>query len=427
VALTLICTVGGSHQPILLALKKNRPDYVCFVCSEDDPASGNKGSHVQIRGRGAVIKNHPDDERPSLPNIPVQAGLPDERYEVLEVPADEFEAAYSRLVEWLERRAGGGERLLADYTGGTKTMSAALVAAALDVAGVELEVVAGPRVNLVRIEEGEQAVPASVKDVRSRRRLREALSLWRHHAYAESAELLAPLHARHQALAGELMRARRLSEAFAAWDRFDHAAARKVLDGFRAKLGPVAPELLGAVDALCREGPGREPLRIFDLWRNAERRAVQRRFDDAVARLYRVVEWSAQWLLRESAGIDTADVSADQVPEGLQLAPNRDGRLQAGLFAAWELAAHHGGADVAAFWAAQREPLLDLLQRRNRSILAHGFEPVDESGWRAFARWTEQWLLPLLLERTGREPYRIRCQPPQLPQAYWWFEPGARG
>ncbi len=418
-SLTLICTVGGSHVPVLRAIEENRPDHVCFVCSEDDPATGRKGSGTQVEGTGRVIKAHPADDRPTLPNIPAQAGLDADRYEVLRVPADAFEAAYRLLVAWLEAHRRDGVRLVADYTGGTKSMSAALVAAALDVEGVELEVVTGPRVNLVKVESGEQAMPASVEHVRLRRRLREALALWRHHGYAETAALLAPLRARDSGLCAELMRARALSEAFAAWDRFDHVAARETLDGFRAVLGPVMPEVLGAVDGLCREGPAREPLRIFDLWRNAERRAAQGRYDDAVARLYRVTEWSAQWLLREFAAIDTADVAPERVPEGLALAPNRDGRLQAGLFAAWALAAEHCGQDVAAFWRTERNGLLHLLQRRNGSILAHGFTPVTEADWREFADWVEGRLLRVLLDRVGdRQRFRIHRLPPQLPTGY---------
>lgn len=419
-ALTLVCTVGGAHKPVLRAIEETRPDHVCFVCSEDDPATGRPGSRLQILGKGSIIKARQEDDKPTLPNIPAQARLEEGRFEVLEVPADDFGAAYERLVRWLAaHRRDTQVRLVADYTGGTKTMSAALVAAALDMEGVELQVVTGPRVNLVRVESGEQAVPAPVERVRVRRRLREALSLWRHHGYAEAAELLRPLRVRDRVLTGELQRALALSEAFADWDRFDHTAARQRLDGFRKVLGPVAKELLGAIDRLCSDHPGREPLRIFDLWRNAQRRAAQGRYDDAVARLYRVSEWAAQWLLREFTGIDTAEVPRERVPDGVNLSTNREGRLQAGLFSAWELASHHVGPDVAAFWAAEKDTLRDLLKRRNASILAHGFTPVDRDGWERFHDWVDGRLLRLLLQRTDdKKRYRIGRPPPQLPTEY---------
>ena len=44
---TLICTVGGSHQPIEKAIKSIQPDHVLFVCSQDDAETANKGSYTE--------------------------------------------------------------------------------------------------------------------------------------------------------------------------------------------------------------------------------------------------------------------------------------------------------------------------------------------------------------------------------------------
>ena len=65
----------------------------------------------------------------------------------------------------------------------------------------------------------------------------------------------------------------------------------------------------------------------LDLWRNAERRAVQGRYDDAVARCYRMVEWTAQWLLRTrcnvSAVLLTWNSSVDFCSESRWIWPSR--------------------------------------------------------------------------------------------------------
>jgi len=158
-----------------------------------------------------------------------------------------------------------------------------------------------------------------------------------------------------------------------------------------------------------------EPLRLFDLWRNAERRAAQGRYDDAVARTYRLLEWSAQWILQTSAGIATDDVPADKIPEGVELTRNRQGKYQAGLFNAWAMAASYGGEAMAAFWRAEEQNMLDLLKSRNHSILAHGFKPISAAHWQAFSEWVSEKLLPLLLTLTSEEPYRIKKLPEQLP------------
>jgi len=58
----LLCTVGGSHEPILTALRQTTPDFVCFICTDRDPATGRPGSDTQILGKGACIKIRPGCE-----------------------------------------------------------------------------------------------------------------------------------------------------------------------------------------------------------------------------------------------------------------------------------------------------------------------------------------------------------------------------
>ena len=169
-----------------------------------------------------------------------------------------------------------------------------------------------------------------------------------------------------------------------------------------------------ALKRLTGRDADQEPARLFDLWRNAERRATQGRYDDAAARVYRLLEWSAQWLLRSRCGIDTGDVPPDRVPPGMALAPGDKGRIQVGLMAAWELLAHHQpDSPAGAFFRAERNALLDWLRMRNQSILAHGFQAVADSDWRKTMDWVNARLLPMLLQETAG--LRIRELPPQLP------------
>jgi len=336
----------------------------------------------------------------------------------MEVSPDDLDDIYRHIMDWMVERNPRAERLVADYTGGTKSMSAALVCAALDHGRVELQLVTGSRANLVKVESGSEiAMPASVAQTRFRRQLHQALSLWHTHAYEQSMLLLGELSP-PMAERNDYFAARDLSRAFALWDRFDHTGAHEIINRYRGRLGGSLGPLLGALDLLNKEVPAREPLRIFDLFRNAERRAAQERYDDAVARLYRLLEWSAQWLLKEQAGIETADIPPDRIPAGLKLQKNREGKYQAGLFASWQLAAKYAGNEVARFWTAEQDRLLDLLKARNHSILAHGFTSLGEPEWNAFHGWIKATLLPLLLQITAQQPYRIKVMPPQLPDHY---------
>ena len=408
----LFCTVGGSHQPIIKAIRELVPDFVVFVCSEDDPATLKKGSWVQVEGEGMVIKASPKEENPTLPNIPTQLGLARERYAVLRVPADNFDTIYDRVRREMQSRRRQGARIMADYTGGTKTMSAALAVAALD-EGAELHVVTGARPDLDRVREGTESVKsAPVGIVRFRREIERALAPWRRHAYAEAEAFLARLHPPSQQEWEKLhVRARVLSRAFAFWDAFAHEQARDALEMLRDLLARSGhADLVSTLQALTGDGNKSEALRIADLWRNAERRAAAERFDDAVARWYRMVEWVAQWLLRTRAGIATADVPPEKALEGMQ--PGPDGRIRVGLMDAWRLAATLAdrGDDVAGFWNEHANAVRDLVQLRNGSVLAHGFHPLDRQAWAKVEEWTEKHFLPWWKGVTG-----IRKLPAQLP------------
>ena len=84
----------GSHEPILTALRQTAPDFVCFICTDRDPATGRPGSDEQIVGKGSCIKAHPGDDKPTLPNIPTQARLRDDHYELIHVPADDLDEVF---------------------------------------------------------------------------------------------------------------------------------------------------------------------------------------------------------------------------------------------------------------------------------------------------------------------------------------------
>lgn len=415
----LVCTVGGSHQPIVSAIRETRPDYVVFVCTDTDPASGQPGSRLQVEGAGNVIKARFQDSAPSLPNIPAQCTLPKDRYEVITVLADVLDD----VVEGIQPVLAGlrvrfpEARLLADYTGGTKTMTAGLVMAALERDDVQLRLVTGVRNDLVRVRDGsEQSVEATAQGVRVRRAMAPYLAAWRRYGYAEAAEgfdrIALPDDER---LRRTVITGRELSRAFDAWDRFDHQKANAILDGHRDRFDRCFPRQKAflAVLATPDGDVSKTPARLLDLWFNAQRRAAQGRYDDAVARAYRLLEWAAQWLLHTHAGIDTSDIAEDRVPEGLLLSVNRDGKRQAGLFAAWELVAAHVSGLPADFAARERDRLREHLTARNFSILAHGYTPISAVAWQGFRDWIEDAFMPVLRDSFAR--IGVRLEPVQLP------------
>lgn len=421
----LVCTVGGSPQPIVTAIRELAPLHVCFLCTDRDPATGQPGSRIQIEGKGNVIGAHPADKGATLPSIPAQTGLDVSKYEVHIVPADDLDGVVdvaTRVFDALRQRFPDAQ-LIADFTGGTKTMTAGLVIAALEHDNVELRLVTGARADLNKVYDGTQSgtvVPA--ERVKLRRQMAPYLSAWRHFNYSVAAEGLEQLASPRDAeLRGQLQIARDLSRAFDAWDRFDHDEALRRLNLYRPRIGERAGLLLKFLNVLCLDDSDRrkEPARLLDLWLNAQRRAAQGRYDDAVARAYRLLEWTAQWLLRSRAGIDTSNIAPDRVPADIPLKANREGIYKAGLYDAWRLVAFHLNGPVADFARAQVEAICHYLQIRNRSILAHGYTPIREDEWKRFSTWMSDVFCPLLHD--AAKEAGLRTQPPQLPDEPFWM------
>lgn len=427
----LLCTVGGAHQPILNAIESISPDYVCFFCTGRDPDTGRAGSMEQVTAQGPVIRVRREDKTPTLPNIPAQARLGDGSYETQIVRADDLDGAYSVMRNAIARLAEQfpDARLVADYTGGTKTMTAALVCAAIERDDVGLQIVAGARPDLVRVADGtERAMDASVAGLRLNRAMAPYLGAWRRFAYAEAAEGLNGIRiAANAPDRARLGLAQALSRGLACWDDFDHTGALELIEPYAGRIAPCYPSMLPALRLLAHERDSRhEPALLFDLWRNAERRAAQGRFDDAVARVYRLIEWTAQWQLRSKLDADTADFPPELLPANVDARPDGDGRIKLGSWAAWQVVEDCLEGPVRTMIAGYGAELRDLLALRNESILAHGFRPVREADWHRMHTWIEDRFLPVLDELA--QASNLQRRPDQLPQEPPRFvvQPGER-
>lgn len=419
----LLCTVGGSHQPILTAIGELDPAYVLFFCTGDDPATGKAGSRTQVEGKGTPVEVRRGDQIERLANIPTLAHLSPDQFELAEVPADDLDPAVRIMLAEIDklRDRFPAALLVADYTGGTKTMTAALTIAALERERVELRLVTGARANLVKVHDGSQAgLAVGVEGIRMRRGMAPFLAAWDRYAYGEAALGLAGLAIpRDATLRAELQIARDLSRALDAWDRFDHAAALSLLDVYCSRIGKHIAPLLQSLRCLTEAAgaPRRTPARLWDLWLNAQRRAAQGRYDDAVARLYRLIEWTAQWLL-STKGIDTAHLQPEQIPAPMVIPAGRNGNRVAGLMDAWSLVGHHLDGVAAQFAHDQHERMRHHVLARNSSILAHGETPIDQAAWQDFAAWIDTALLPVLEAESAL--VGLAKRPQQLPNVPIW-------
>lgn len=390
----LFLSVGGSPAPLISAIKQSRPDEVVFVVS--DARNGLSSEDM-------------------LPEI-LQGSGRNARHGIIRVDPDNLDDAFAKVDAALAQSLAGGAQVVVDYTGGTKTMTAAMTLAATGHKDVRLQFMVGKRNDLQRIEDGSeqaQEMPRALLGVAQI--FRSADDFVSHRNYGAALRVLEKLK---RDLSGnpkgaprppKTWRSRLDSDIKAlaildAWDRFDHRTARANLENAYASGSPYAEAMVSGgmlerLKPLAAGGP--TPELLEDLWLNAQRRAALGLYDDALARLYRLAEATVQtYLARE--GIDTASVPFDR------LSPRLREKLQKDRCATAKLSLSDARAQLlwlvpdCALFKAWPDGLPDWQGTRNNSILAHGFKPISGEGYHVAQRWFQQRLLPCWRELLGR-------------------------
>ncbi len=399
----LALTVGGSCTPIVTAIKSYTPDFVVFIVS-----TGSQGSRQQVDGTNKPCRQG----EVSTPSIVEQSGLTSDKYAFIELDEpDSLELCFEKILAGLRNQCVGREewQKIADYTGGTKTMSAALVLCAFEL-DWQLSLVQGNRTDLQKVHDGtEMTSLVNTAEVRARQQLDQAKRLFDQFAYASAAQLAENLMRKAPLSAGlkkEIQKLVTLSRGFDAWDRFDHQRAYEILDPYRGDIGEqwrFLKTLLGKTFATGYEA-------VLDLINNAERRAERKRFDDAVARLYRALEMFAQIRLKKrEPSLDSSDLNLMFLPESIRSKyEGRTGKIKLGLVEDYELLLELDDP-LGKVFELYRNQLLDILKTRNESILAHGSKPCDE------AIYSRMRNIILEFVNEGLSALNLEVQSPQFP------------
>ena len=393
----VVLSLGGSPEPVLASIQRQRPEVLVFFVSPESRRTLE----------GDVLAKLPEGYRPA--------------WEMVETPSAELLVeSYRALVEGLphalSRRGISWGEVRADFTGGTKAMSAALVLALVD-RGCEFTYVGG--VDALAREKGGLGVVVSGREKLfltgdpwtevAAGRLRAAVQLFASGRLDAAVAGLPepPPRGRTGALARALRpvfegfrdwdlqrytgAARGLRQGIEAWELFaegsgDPAALRylemlreaaarlervraewEALKGFRPGL-PVAP----GIDALAIP---------CDLCGAAARRArVGGDPEDGVLLLYAAVEKLAKGRLAAGHGIDNSRCPADRLGP---LAPKYEGRIKGG-FAEVPLEdsfvlLRELGDSVGNRFFENHDFLKKLQHARNHSWREHGYVQVERN------------------------------------------------
>lgn len=388
----LVLTVGGRPTPLINAINGTHPtpDLLAFVASRssEDNKLGSEGQIPEIL----------QDTRWSGEHLVASTPYPDRLDEVW------------NCIDELAKRLGDDAEIIANYTGGTKSMTAALSLYALD-AGWRLQLQAGARNDLSHTTDLGQTRLVRLTPFKINSARRSAALLSEHGDHWGAARRLEEL------IQGEGLPAeeeRKLLNELAvhrfrdALEAYNFSAARELLRTYPEPLKEQArgwgAKLANFEQALAwlKDNPEAKPISklapALDLIRfliqTAEDAArVRARYDDAFSRLYRATELGAQVVLRFYYDIKTGDIDLQKLPPEWenQVHKGGNGKYHVGLMQAYQLL-HALNHPLGHYFEAKRGTLFDLLQYRNQSWLAHGFSPIDRRTWSEYGQRWIKWL-----------------------------------
>lgn len=391
----LIVSLGGTPEPVVKAIMTHRPEVVCFFASQES-----------IRNVGTVLEGVKGSVEPLR------------TYTVLADNAEDLVHCYEKALQaaaWIEGQGIPPAAVIVDYTGGTKAMTAALTLATIG-KGYRFSYVGGKERN----KGGLGTVLTGAEIVRS------GIDPWHLFAVEEKRQFALYFNAyQFDAALGVLRRAllrdtlrggdRKLFEAllevtegYLEWDRFNHREAieklskgKRALKAFSEITGDL--KVKAFMEAISQNLEFLQTLQkqskqfnvvcramVEDLMANADRRAREGKYDDAVARLYRATEMVAQVrFLKKPLECTTSEVPVERVPKPMReefrqrYVDPTTGKLKLPLYAAFKLLQVIGSGEGEAFFARE-EAFKGLLNARNSSLLAHGGRPVKPETYQRF-------------------------------------------
>jgi CRISPR-associated protein (TIGR02710 family) len=392
-AKTLILSVGGSLKPLLFSINHHCPENIVFFASVDtEPQITEILRQIDLR----TVKNFEKIITPSAENI-----------------GECLKSIILKLPEIINRWQIGPEDIVVDYTGGTKSMSAALVLGTIEYTHC-FSYIGGEKRNkegVGTVIDGQEKVlilnnPWDQLAIGEKKKISTLFNLGRYlSAKEESQEAAKKVSSPERSLFNIL---KDLSEAYYKWDMFDYIGAVHSLQKARHGLEifcshPEAhahfislltqvkenEKFLNSIKNINEEKMEMLNFFLFDVLANARRRAKQEnRYDDAIIRLYRALELRAQMELKKY-GFEASDIKTELLPEKIRneisskYFNERKGKVEAPLYACYQIikAIEENNGEKAIghrFFECYEQLISPIIDFRNRCIIVHGREKIDE-------------------------------------------------
>ncbi|HOK79948.1 MAG TPA: TIGR02710 family CRISPR-associated CARF protein [bacterium] len=416
----LIITVGGSDKPVVEAIKHYSKivSHIYFICSA---GNSRASSSPTVDGPGFVIIEKDEIKCPhckkvvsqqiTRENILKQAGYKG-TYEKVEIEnPDDFELVYQKTCETIENAKKNGYEIIADFTGGTKTMTAVVAMVSVLDFTISPSLTTGMRQNTIKVigESMPHFVDVTLPRVNKIFEITDVLiSRYLYH----SAAAVIQQQIQSLTLTGDICQKVQerlfICKAFSCWDSFEYQKTYETLKQHVSKFKKQFEYLMKILK--MNENSGYEP--VFDLIENAKRQALNGFYDNAVARLYRALELFAQTRLKTIYKIDSSHLeqSLDRLPDKEKWEQEKDenGEIKIGLRDDYILL-YDLKDEFGQIFNEKKKEFENIIRIRNNSKLAHGDEPVDLNNWEKMLNFCENFINQCC------EKAKITVEYPELP------------
>lgn len=376
----LVITVGtgqGVEYGISFSIERQNPAFILFLCSHASRATLEReplSRLLEARDTGTYC----DD-------------VYDETEDVEKLAEHYREVIRTALIKGREFHPSD---IAVDHTSGTKSMSVALGYVALELGVGSVAYVSGQRDESGRVISGtERFLSFTPNELYFRKHRQVIIGLFNQFQFHAALRYIQEIKRSvvHPDRQKELEFLAVLCKAYQAWDTFQIEIACQKFE-FLSKNFPkwveqyrLEKKIQDANHVVHKEkGSAYALQRALDLLANSDRRYGEGRFDQAAAILYRLLEFIAQVRLNEKR-IDTSSVDLDRIPESLRdkwgQRKGPEGKIKVSLVQAFELLADLDVQTGKNFIGDYQRPDSDLqkvLDARNRSCFAHGFQPVGD-------------------------------------------------
>jgi CRISPR-associated protein (TIGR02710 family) len=359
----LIISVGTGTAPtekavesladaIAFGIKQHNPDGVFFIVSKES-------------------------QETTLPKILRQTKL--QNYETIPIDdPDNIQQVYETLQPKIKQIKQQYNHISVDYTSGTKAMTSALTILGTVYEANALSYITGKRKGGITQRGTEQIRIIQPRFAIIEQKIKTAIQFFNQNQFNATITVLTQIKkaTNDPKITNRIKPLINLAKAYELWDKFQHEKAFQLIKKIKMEDLNQNKRFLGQLQTA--EEP--EPYNIADLINNAKRRGTEeKKYDDAVARLYRTIELAAQYTLKKEYNIDSSATKPTDIPEELLKQWNitqASQKIKIGLEKAYELLnarKHQLGVKF-----MQDKKLKDLLSKRNTSILAHSLKPINQ-------------------------------------------------